>query len=78
MVVAFQFFVEVYQIFFSERSCGENKVKCQDGIQCIPEQNLCDGWTRCNDKSDEEPAFCKGMLSYQNTEYLTIFSVTYH
>ena len=36
-------------------------IKCSDGLQCIYNETLCDGYTRCNDKSDESAEVCNGM-----------------
>lgn len=50
--------------FVSGRPCSEGHIKCNDGLQCIPDSSMCDGWARCNDESDEDENFCKGETSY--------------
>ena len=51
-------------IFVLGRPCSEEHIKCNDGLQCIPDNSMCDGWARCNDESDEDESFCKGETSY--------------
>ncbi|VDD74247.1 unnamed protein product, partial [Mesocestoides corti] len=41
-------------------SCGFGYTKCRDN-RCIHESQLCDGTAHCDDRSDEDPSFCKGM-----------------
>jgi len=39
---------------FSARNCTrEGQIKCADGIQCIWETRVCDGYSSCLDGSDE-------------------------
>ena len=47
-------------ISFSAMECDNDKVKCEDGIQCIYKSELCDIYTHCNDESDEDKHMCKG------------------
>jgi hypothetical protein len=42
--------------------CSKGDVKCKDGIQCISESSYCDGYKECKDRSDEEPAMCRGIV----------------
>ena len=37
--------------------------KCNDGIKCIFNMELCDGREDCFDKSDENTTFCNGMYN---------------
>lgn len=59
--------VNVY-IRITERECQTEPeslvtlVKCDDGMQCINPYDICDGYTNCNDKSDEDKDMCKGKL----------------
>jgi hypothetical protein len=47
-------------IFLKEFQCPESYVKCSDGLQCIHEVGMCNGYSYCNDKSDEDEHMCKG------------------
>ena len=40
--------------------CGRGKMKCDDGLQCIDQMDLCNRNTNCNDGSDENEEKCKG------------------
>lgn len=43
--------------------CPEGKKKCADGLQCVEEEqtSFCNGHADCNDRSDEDPGFCRGI-----------------
>ena len=43
-----------------EFQCPDSYVKCSDGLQCIHEGGMCNGYSYCNDKSDEDEHMCKG------------------
>ena len=42
------------------RECEFGETKCADNYQCIQKDRVCDGFTNCNDESDEETRACKG------------------
>lgn len=42
----------------TELECPEFYIKCDDGLQCIKEEHLCDFWIHCNDLSDENDEKC--------------------
>jgi len=42
----------------TELECPEFYIKCDDGLQCIKEENLCDFGIHCNDLSDENHEKC--------------------
>ena len=50
-------------LFFSATECDNDNVKCDDGIQCIYKSDVCDKYTDCKDKSDEDEDMCKGETS---------------
>ena len=56
--------VPLFKVYvISERQCKEDQIKCEDGYQCIYDHSLCDGYTHCDDESDEDPDMCKGKIS---------------
>ena len=59
----------------SEFYCEESKVKCLEGLQCIPKWSKCDGIQDCSDGSDEIEAICKGLVP---TLSLTIYTWTFN
>lgn len=45
-------------------TCSENQFRC-DGSVCFPKYWVCDGDKDCNDGSDEDEKYCKGVCSEQ-------------
>uniref|UniRef100_A0A0A9YIK1 Neurotrypsin n=1 Tax=Lygus hesperus TaxID=30085 RepID=A0A0A9YIK1_LYGHE len=43
--------------------CSNNYWQCRGAAECIPIGFLCDNVTDCQDKSDEDPAFCNEQFS---------------
>ncbi len=41
--------------------CRQGFSQCRDG-QCIPQIHVCDRVPHCQDRSDEDPTFCRGMF----------------
>jgi len=41
--------------------CPGNYSKCDDGLQCVYVSDLCNGWSRCKDGSDESESWCRGI-----------------
>ena len=39
-------------------SCLSDEFACADGLQCIADLYLCDGWEICEDGSDESESLC--------------------
>ena len=39
-------------------SCSADKFACADGLECISELYVCDGWKKCDDGSDESDSLC--------------------
>ena len=37
----------------TEITCGEGKIKCFNGRECIAKENVCNGLADCADSSDE-------------------------
>lgn len=54
-----------YRIWFFSLSlefvCPGNYSKCDDGLQCVYVNDLCNGWSRCKDGSDESETWCRGI-----------------
>lgn len=48
---------------FAAKDCDRGKVKCDNGRQCIYKRDVCDRYTHCEDKSDENEDMCKGETS---------------
>ena len=51
------------QSFFSlvvDYECRTGERKCADGLECVSDDNICNGYTDCEDKSDEDVEMCKG------------------
>ncbi len=53
------------ETFCEDYECPVNARKCADGLECVKDENLCDGvntwknkWPECNDESDENDEFC--------------------
>ncbi|XP_071135911.1 low-density lipoprotein receptor-like [Mytilus edulis] len=46
--------------FKAYQSGNHKNIKCNDMIQCYPDNGLCDGHNSCNDGTDENESFCKG------------------
>ena len=46
----------------SEFECPESKIKCDDGLQCISTEFVCDRKVHCKDASDEQADMCAGIL----------------
>ena len=44
----------------SEYMCSKGASKCADGLQCIVNAGICDGYPDCIDGSDEDEESCKG------------------
>jgi hypothetical protein len=58
--------------FLTELECPEFYIKCDDGLQCIKEENLCDFGIHCNDLSDENHEKCA-------SKYIVLITVkVYH
>lgn len=47
--------------FKAYQSGNHKNIKCNDMIQCYPDNGLCDGHNSCNDGTDENASFCKGI-----------------
>ena len=54
----------------TDYACKEGRVKCSDGLQCIPEDYMCNGEKDCTDGSDENGAFCKGFSVAVNSIFI--------
>ena len=55
-----------YEAFCEAWECATYSRKCADGLECVRNDNLCDGmntwknkWPECNDESDEDDEFCE-------------------
>ena len=57
-------FFFVYFVYNIEYMCSQGHWKCLNGLQCISEKRLCDGYIDCKDKSDESIQVCKGKVQY--------------
>jgi hypothetical protein len=55
----------------TELECPEFYIKCDDGLQCIKEENLCDFGIHCNDLSDENHEKCA-------SKYIVLITNNYH
>ena len=52
-----------YYIFLSCHAalpCPGVEIKCTDGLQCVKETAICNGYVDCADGSDESEDVCKG------------------
>lgn len=50
----------VVVVVFAEQRCSPGQFACRSGkMQCIPMSWQCDGWTACEDKSDEMDCPCE-------------------
>ena len=52
-----------YYIFLSchvALPCPGVEIKCTDGLQCVKETAICNGYVDCADGSDESEDVCKG------------------
>ena len=62
----------VFVCFFLslEFVCPGNYSKCDDGLQCVYVSELCNGWSRCKDGSDESESWCKGIdINYTHNQF---------
>lgn len=50
--------------------CRDGWRKCDDGIQCVLDFEICNGHAACNDGSDENPKKCKGIKKKKQIEFL--------
>lgn len=55
-------FFFVYFVYIKDYVCSQLHLKCLNGLQCIFEHGLCDGYSDCKDKSDESIQVCKGKV----------------
>ena len=55
----------------TELECPEFYIKCDDGLQCIKEENVCDFGIHCNDLSDENHEKCA-------SKYIVLIASNYH
>ena len=46
-------------------------------MQCIGELELCNGNTKCNDESDENPDVCKGNKRLANQKYARNININF-
>lgn len=51
------------------RICEPDETKCADNYQCLNKDNFCNGYTDCNDESDEDAVACKGIFCTFNLMY---------
>lgn len=42
--------------------CRTGERKCSDGLKCVSDYSICNGYADCEDKSDEDVEMCKGKL----------------
>ena len=46
----------------AQETCKAGHWKCKDGLRCMDESRVCDGysvpWEECYDRSDEDPSMC--------------------
>ena len=40
--------------------CRTGERKCSDGLECVSDYSICNGYADCEDKSDEDAEMCKG------------------
>ena len=61
-----------------QKQCLVGKFLCENGNQCIDEQNVCDGetkkWQHCQDGSDEFEGVCKEWLCIEGLYCMFILS----
>lgn len=52
--------------FTTDFTCPSEKVKCQDGLQCIAKYKACTNpfGSECTDGSDADETFCSGIIFY--------------
>jgi len=50
----------LFMVASCDAVCKDNQFACADGKQCIPIHDVCNGYDRCKDGSDEAPELCKG------------------
>ena len=55
--------------------CLPDHVKCADGLQCIRTKDLCDGYTQCNDGSDESKETCEGLYISILVLFIAFFNI---
>lgn len=61
-VWTYHFIIFYITYIYLDYSCSDYNQKCLNGLQCISEYSLCDGYEDCTDKSDEDPDVCRGMF----------------
>jgi hypothetical protein len=61
----------IWVFFLSlEFVCPGNYSKCDDGLQCVYVSELCNGWSRCKDGSDETESWCRGIdINYTHNQF---------
>lgn len=67
--------------YTAEYTCPGSRLKCPGGLECIEYDEMCNGFNDCNDKSDEDPDFCrsKNLFAYfmQNACKFEVFKLFY-
>ena len=56
----YYYYYYVYYINVSAWNCSRGFTKCQNDIQCVRDEEICNGYATCVDKSDEDVDMCKG------------------
>lgn len=46
------------EMYCEEYQCSQGYWKCEDDMECIPSDDVCDGTVDCYDASDEHVKFC--------------------
>lgn len=74
LIILFYYILYVIWIWL-DFTCIDKQHKCADGLQCIAEHRLCDGYEHCTDRSDEDPDFCRGIIlrDFNTVTYLMEF-----
>ena len=53
----------VFVVKPTSRTCSANEFACLDGSRCVKESWLCNGYTSCDDRSDEFASQCNNCTS---------------